>query len=215
MKGPHCLLSAHCLHTLSTRCLVEASRLHVGVEASRLGVEVSRILYVNHGWSHRGKRRGCVEVSRLRRGHASILHRACIEPNVEDVEARAQRAPLLRKALLGKGDESTQRHSGWFRRVPSVAFVRSSKVPVRYRRSDSYDSYDSYDSPTVRQSDRVYTSSQPSKHRQLRQHSDSTPTHCHTVLPTATPTALRQHSDSVRQLRQLRQPGLKSQSNLQ
>jgi len=92
VKGPHCLLSAHCLHTLSTRCLVEASRLHVGVEASRLGVEVSRILYVNHGWSHRGKRRGCVEVSRLRRGHASILHRACIEPNVEDVEARAQRS---------------------------------------------------------------------------------------------------------------------------
>ena len=45
--------------------------------------------------------RGCVEAMRR------AMRRACIEPNVEDVEARAQRAPLLRKALLGKGDEST------------------------------------------------------------------------------------------------------------
>ena len=57
-----------------------ASRLGVEARASRLarrrgvedpGVEASRILYVRGGCGQGEKRRGCVEASRLHRGHAS------------------------------------------------------------------------------------------------------------------------------------------------
>ena len=63
----------------------EASRLG----ASRLGVEVSRILYVDGGWSQGEKRRGC---------------RGCVEaasrPHVEsDVEAR-------RRGRRGQGSDA-------------------------------------------------------------------------------------------------------------